>query len=333
MAEDKYAERMEKSYKIANSSPQVKLKLDYSSGVNNAETGKAIIIVNNMEQIMAITFANNQSIQIPYSDIKGSDITVEGDVTPTDKKKEYLFHLNVHCTFNNEDIDIVFSNLQKPEPLMNNPIGELNYIMHHLNTRHKMMERFNNIQNKLEERKMESTQDMQNIQAKWDEKKNIGRNEAMANGALMYLAGVNGQIELYKNKIVITRQGLLAGVTQGFFKGNKEIFIRQISGIQVKYAEITNGYIQFTLSGGNENTQGIWQATDDENTVMFSAAENETVKLMKTKIEELVENSTSAPIISQSSAADEIKKFKELCDSGIITQDEFDIKKKQLLGI
>ena len=33
------------------------------------------------------------------------------------------------------------------------------------------------------------------------------------------------------------------------------------------------------------------------------------------------------------SAADEIKKFKELLDAGIITQKEFDAKKKQLLGL
>ena len=33
------------------------------------------------------------------------------------------------------------------------------------------------------------------------------------------------------------------------------------------------------------------------------------------------------------SAADEIKKFKELLDAGIITEDEFNAKKKQLLGI
>lgn len=33
------------------------------------------------------------------------------------------------------------------------------------------------------------------------------------------------------------------------------------------------------------------------------------------------------------STADELKKFKELLDSGIITQEEFDAKKKQLLGI
>ena len=32
------------------------------------------------------------------------------------------------------------------------------------------------------------------------------------------------------------------------------------------------------------------------------------------------------------SAADEILKFKQLLDAGIITQEEFDAKKKQLLG-
>ena len=33
------------------------------------------------------------------------------------------------------------------------------------------------------------------------------------------------------------------------------------------------------------------------------------------------------------SAADELRKFKELLDQGVITQEEFDAKKKQLLGL
>ncbi len=36
---------------------------------------------------------------------------------------------------------------------------------------------------------------------------------------------------------------------------------------------------------------------------------------------------------SSLSPADELKKFKELLDEGIITQEEFDIKKTQLLGL
>lgn len=38
-------------------------------------------------------------------------------------------------------------------------------------------------------------------------------------------------------------------------------------------------------------------------------------------------------IVQQTSAADELKKFKELLDMGVITQEEFDAKKKQLLGL
>ncbi len=41
----------------------------------------------------------------------------------------------------------------------------------------------------------------------------------------------------------------------------------------------------------------------------------------------------NATVVMQTSAADELKKFKELLDSGVITQEEFDAKKKQLLGL
>lgn len=40
-----------------------------------------------------------------------------------------------------------------------------------------------------------------------------------------------------------------------------------------------------------------------------------------------------AVIKHETSNADEIKKFKDLLDSGVITQEEFDAKKKQLLGL
>ena len=40
-----------------------------------------------------------------------------------------------------------------------------------------------------------------------------------------------------------------------------------------------------------------------------------------------------ATIVQQTSVADEIVKFKGLLDAGVITQEEFDTKKKQLLGL
>ena len=41
----------------------------------------------------------------------------------------------------------------------------------------------------------------------------------------------------------------------------------------------------------------------------------------------------AAVVVNNTSAADELKKFKELLDCGIISQEEFDTKKKQLLDL
>lgn len=150
---------------------------------------------------------------------------------------------------------------------------------------------------------------------------------------IIMLNGINGQMELYTDKIIIKRKGVLAKMTQGFFKGDKTIYIKQITGMQVKQGgNFTNGYIQFTVPGGIENKKGIVDATKDENTVMFKKKDNELVVKIKEKIEELQQVSTSQKV-TQLSTADEIKKFKDLFDAGIIMEDEFEAKKKQLLNI
>lgn len=42
---------------------------------------------------------------------------------------------------------------------------------------------------------------------------------------------------------------------------------------------------------------------------------------------------TGTTIVQNSDEADKLKKYKDLLDSGVITQEEFDAKKKQLLGL
>ena len=51
------------------------------------------------------------------------------------------------------------------------------------------------------------------------------------------------------------------------------------------------------------------------------------------KAEVIKESKAQAEVKAPASAAEQIKQFKELLDSGIITQEEFDAKKKQLLGL
>ena len=59
------------------------------------------------------------------------------------------------------------------------------------------------------------------------------------------------------------------------------------------------------------------------------------VPAMKKEIEKVFNEyqSIDHTSVASISAADELKKFKELLDEGIITQAEFDAKKKELLGL
>ena len=65
---------------------------------------------------------------------------------------------------------------------------------------------------------------------------------------------------------------------------------------------------------------------------------NDTVEKIRNLALEAMEGyrnqkNTPTVAVNQVSPAEELKKFKELLDMGIITQEEFDAKKKQLLGL
>lgn len=151
---------------------------------------------------------------------------------------------------------------------------------------------------------------------------------------LIYMTGDNGEIELYEDRLIIKREGIFAKLSHGFFKGDKTIYLNQISGIQIKKAStFLVGYIQFTLSGGIERTKGITDAVNDENTVTFTKKNNDVVYDIQRKIEELKSKNAMSNIINQLSPADEIKKYKTLLDENVISKEEFEAKKKQLLDL
>lgn len=141
--------------------------------------------------------------------------------------------------------------------------------------------------------------------------------------------GYNGQLTVTERSIVITRKGAMAVLTQGL-KGSKEIPIEHITSIQLKRAGLIAGYIQFTFMGGMEAKGGVFQAGRDENSINFYAGANKDFEKAKDLIEERRAN--AMPSRSATSPADELKKFAELHTAGILTDEEFAAKKKQLLG-
>jgi hypothetical protein len=149
------------------------------------------------------------------------------------------------------------------------------------------------------------------------------------------MKGVSDELEVFEDKLTITPKGVLGFMTKGL-QGTKTIPFSSITAIQFKKSGMLSGYLQFTLHGGKESTGGAFAAASDENSFMF-AGQNELAEKIKNYIEERVQVIKVAPVAGVNSEAgskaDEIRKYKALADDGIISIEEFEAKKKQLLGL
>ena len=146
--------------------------------------------------------------------------------------------------------------------------------------------------------------------------------------------GIGGDLELLKNKIRIKRKGGMAFLLHGI-KGDKEIFLNQISSIQLKKAGFAfNGYIQFAFLGGREAKGGLFQATSDENTIMFTKDNQQDFIEIKNAIEKQIFQLQNQNKNDKTSVGiNDLEKLAKLRDEGIITEEEFQAKKRQILGI
>ncbi len=152
----------------------------------------------------------------------------------------------------------------------------------------------------------------------------------------------NGILTVYEDKVVISRKTLGGFITQNI-KGDKTFFYSDLSSIEYRKPSIlANGYIKFITAGTKETKQNIgilgntkMNALSDENTLILRAFNKEIPKkseeiynyIMK-KISECKNKNVN---IINTSNADEILKFKKLLDESIITQEEFERKKQELL--
>lgn len=134
------------------------------------------------------------------------------------------------------------------------------------------------------------------------------------------------------NNVKIQPRGMMNFLNKGGSKGEKSIPLKSITAIQFKEPKLTTGYIQFAYSGSSETKGGTMSAVKDENTITFIKSELELARELVDLIESKRHENKSEPI-QQISAADELIKYKGLLDAGVLTQEEFDAKKKQLLGI
>lgn len=148
------------------------------------------------------------------------------------------------------------------------------------------------------------------------------------------LKGAQKVLNVYDDHIQLTQiQNFRTLLTQDWFQGEKEIFFYDITSVQFKSAnQFILGFIQFEVPGvHSRNNFG------SENSWTFEASQNDIAKevceYIRTRVREIKQPTNNSVNKTPFSPAGEVLKLKELLDLGIISQEEFNTKKKQLLGL
>lgn len=151
------------------------------------------------------------------------------------------------------------------------------------------------------------------------------------------VAGAQRTLDVYPDRVVLTQvQNFRAYLTNNFFNGAKEIPFSSMTSIQFKPASaMILGYIQFEVPGihsaNNFNSENSWTFYDKDNALARRICDYCRKRIMEVRTPT---QPAATTIINkqETSAADEIMKFKKLLDAGAITEEEYNAKKKELLS-
>ena len=164
-------------------------------------------------------------------------------------------------------------------------------------------------------------------------------------GIVYVFDGGNGTLlEVYDDRVVLYHNKSLFGKFAAFVEqnvGEKTLYATDISSVEFKEAQkMCIGYIRFSVHIGSEIKKSVGDAAQDPNSVAIALVErNEQAAEIKKYLDQMLakvrgsKSNSSTTIIQANSNAEELKKYKDLLDAGIITQEEFEAKKKQLLGL
>lgn len=155
---------------------------------------------------------------------------------------------------------------------------------------------------------------------------------------LMEALGQTGHLELLENKLRIKRK-VGGAITQllGGVPREKVILLKDISSINyspaIKWRK-AYGFIQFVVKGAKTvSSERLANVQKDENAIVFSWRDASDFQKIKDTIEDKISSIREGGAISTSSNLDELEKLASLHDKGIITDEEFEAKKKELLKL
>ena len=148
--------------------------------------------------------------------------------------------------------------------------------------------------------------------------------------------GVGGYCAFDGRFVTLQNVGALGRLSIG--KGVKRIAVGSITAVQIKPAgAIMSGFIQFTLPGGIEMKSSFGSQTSDaagdENSMLFTQPQEPAFLAFRDAVEEAIDSrSRPAPAAAaESDVMTQLAKLGQLKEFGVLTQEEFEAKKAELL--
>lgn len=147
--------------------------------------------------------------------------------------------------------------------------------------------------------------------------------------------------ELLEDGQSITKGGLGRAVAGGILFGGIGAIVGGVTGGKKSKGICNSMKLRVTLKNAHTDTTYITFIASETKTKSFiyqTAQSNaqSCISALEIIADLNKAENTSTPVVEENSgisAADEILKFKQLLDTGVITQEEFDAKKSQLLGL
>jgi Short C-terminal domain/Bacterial PH domain len=166
-------------------------------------------------------------------------------------------------------------------------------------------------------------------------KKLLEENLRQGEEVRVLLEGVRAQcLAATDTRLMVIKTGASAGSVFGG-KMCKTFPFEHVTSVDCSKGMMT-GRFQVSAAGTHENRGSYLTDFSAENVVNFKSGHYGKFQAATSAIRDLMERhrqSLAAPAGPAPSAADEILKLSQLKDAGVITQEEFDAKKRQLLGL
>ena len=153
------------------------------------------------------------------------------------------------------------------------------------------------------------------------------------------LKGEFSDMDVYNDHVTIKGKKGINGFFRGTLgNGEKDYYYADLSAVQYKKrGKLTTGFIKFEQAG-SAAYRGWERGADNSFIISLGYVKNEDAKKAYDYIMERFryykENSETQVVNNnEKSPVEQLKEMKELLDMGIVTEEEFDKKKKELLGL